>query len=237
MGCALKYVGTAGTYAFDTETTMVPMARHFEHNERGNRRRYRDQVRIRSVFAATDEADVKTKTADIYAKLIDAGKLTLYQTNGSTKTEHEFDECRFLSITFPEPTGPELFNRRTFEVVIESWSNVSADNLLSFREVITILPGGRRRGLIATLEGPPQGPYTLVESDIQRARQTGSSVGRDTFPTPPNPRFLSAACVHQDVYSESTFRTADGELRYVINWEYSFADKNTLVGHPASWNE
>ena len=240
MGLLLKY----GDYSFPLETTLVPISSVFEHSAAGGLRRVRETWRIRTVFTPShaaapvgndDEADIKSATDELEAAMRVATQvLTLYQTDGTTPTAHSVTVARLLGINYPEPTGPELATRRTAEITFEAFENIGSDRIVSFQESLAYSGGNERYVVIPTIEGPPK-RFKVADETVFRCVQRGSSASRALpYPFSPGPRFPNVQVETVDA-TFSTARTADGELRYITNWEYRFESPTRLTGKPSTW--
>jgi hypothetical protein len=220
---------------FNRETTLMPLAADFEFNEKRVRNRRHDVIRIRTIIEGASEADIKTQTLALVAKLVDGGTLTLYQTDGATPTAHAFSDVRWMRYGYPEPTGPELATRRTLELEAESYTNIDdgEGNLVSFQESLTYSGGGGRFAIQETIEGPAK-RHQVAEATAYWCTQRGSAVAKATWYLEFFPRFPSAQ-MEAPEYEFSSFRSQNGEIRYTTRWAYRFGSPTALAGFPAIW--
>ncbi len=234
MGCKLKI----GDYSFPTETTMVPIAVTAEDDPRGTRIRTREVWRIRTLLQESpgSEANIKTKTAALVAALDNAATATLYQTDGVTSTAHSLSDIKVLAWRFPEPTGPELFSRRTVEVDIEAFATIGSTRVTAFQETYAYSGGGARYTVVGTIEGPPQ-HFKTQDLSPYYCTQSGSAEVRATPYYAPSARFPAALLQDNPQISYTPRRVAGGELRYITRWTYSYASAAKLSGKPLTWGE
>jgi len=229
MGLLLKY----GVYEFPRETTMVPMSSGFEFNVAGTPTRRRDVWSVRTVLTAANEAAIKVAVDALVAALVDGYTLTLYQTDGTTKTSHEITPCRILSYGYPEPIGPELATIRTVEITFEAFADVGSHNLVAFQESFSYRGGGARYVTVETIEGDPK-RYRTAAKTAYRCDQRGSATGRTGYPVSTGARFPDAQ-MERVAYDYTSSRSADGDLRYTTTWHFRYESAEPLSGFPGNW--
>lgn len=224
-----------GDLEFNRETTLMPLSADYEFNERRVRNRRHDVIRIRTIIEGVSEADIKTQTLALVAKLEDGGTLTLFQTDGATPTAHVFNDIRWLRHGFPQPTGPELATRRTLDIEAEAYTdvNVGEGGLVSFQESLNYSGGGVRLAIQETIEGLPK-QHQTAESTIFWCMQRGSAISKNTWFLGFFPRFPGSQLEAPQIEFGS-FRSEDGELRFTTRWGFVFASPGALSGFPSVW--
>ena len=239
MGLQLKYNG----YTFNTETTLVPMSRVYSFDARGRRNKMVQTWSITTIIEAATETAITTAIDLFESKMVDDYDLILYQTNGTTPSSHEIDTdtcvagVQIHSINYPQSSGVEYANRRTATVEFSGTTEISTgDNVLAFQESVSIVGTGDLRWVaMETMEGNPR-RYTVADKTLCYATQTGSAVGRSSYPTPPSP--LWAAVEHKDRRQivRTPIRNADASTDYTIQWTYAFtAGKAFNIQLPGTW--
>lgn len=213
----------------------MPLSAAYEFNEQRVRNRRRDGIRIRTIIEGVSEADIKTQTQALLAKLEDGGTLTLFQTDGATPTAHAFTNVRWLRHGFPNPTGPELATRRTVEIDAESFTdiNVGEGGLTNFQETLVYSGGEERFAIQETIEGPPQ-RHRTAEQTVFWCMQRGSAISKNTWFLAFFARFEGARMEAPEV-SFGSFRSGDGELRFTTRWSFRFGSATPLSGFPSVW--
>ncbi len=233
---------TYGSFSFPRETTLVPIALTFSHKSDGSRDRARRIWLVTTVLQVDSdgnaEANIKTATVALETALVDGRDLTLFQTDGETKTAHgTATNCRILSLRYPQPTGPELAVRRTAQVEFESITEVDVNkNVISFTETLTFSNGGFPRSVVQeTIEGIAAGPFIVASNPKFLCVQSGQATGRLFWPAPAASRFPSFLIEAIDL-PLSTARADNGDLRFVTRWMYRHESPTPISGFPATWD-
>lgn len=236
MGLRLSYNG----YNFDTETTLVPIARAFEHDDRGRVRYEMQTWRVRTILQADGQTAITAAINALLDKLEDGHNLILYQSTGSIKTPHELLDASTLAgvqitnISYPESTGSEYANKRVVEIVFSGVKSVSqTDNVLTFHETVSFSGGGPRDFWQEGIEGDPQ-KYRVAEKTLYYATQRGSMEALALVEAP-GPLWGTDVQDGNPDIEYAPFYDANNQLRYRISWAYRFISKDAFALAYNAW--
>lgn len=234
MGMVFKYVGSAGTYIFNDETTMGDIGKDKAFDSRGRASGYNHSWTLKTVLQAATQSAISALVTAFEVKMVDEGTLTLYNSDGTTTTPHTLTNCRINSIKYPESTGAEYANKRTVEIQITGFQKVAqTDNLITFTESLALNGGGARMWGYENVQGLPiQG--IAAQNTFYYGHQSGSASGYNQYPTAPAPLFPYAELLDRRSSVKSTNYIND-ELVYNISWNYSFRSPTELSGDPNTW--
>jgi len=225
MAIAITY----GDYTFPANTTTVqPMSREYTRDARGERMLERQTWTVRTMLTGANASAIDTAIGTFETAMTDGSALAL----GST--HHSVSDCRVLSISYPDLSGPEFANRRTAEVVFEGYVERSDTNEISFSESLVFSGGGARYVWQETISGIPK-KTQVAENTVYRCTQSGSARKYAAYPSPPGPVFPGHEVEGNPRTRRTTERDDDGNLIYVLDWVYEFASSHELTGSPGTW--
>lgn len=236
MGLKLKLV--SASYTFDTETTVCPFDRQYIYDAKGRREREERSVRISTVVQGVNEAAITTAIAALMVVLdaADTDTLRLYEVDGTTPTENEIEDIRIRRVSFPNSTGPEYAVRRVVNIDVTGYVEISgkADDIIRFQESLHYTGGGDRYVHIGKTEGRPE-KYRVAEYTTYFATQSGTAVGRTSYPLRPEPIFPGHLVKSDMDLDIAPFRTDDGRLNYQTMWVWNFASAYPMEDYPNTW--
>ena len=239
----LKY----GTYTHGLNECEVTISRQSLFNEGQQRYGYKEtwDVKGRLMPATQTQAGV---TAAINALRTAYGQqnedLGLYLADGSTLTSHQLSAANSISgtyledISFPEGTGAEYTEFRTYTLRVSAEFRDTGVPLLAWVESISFSGGGPLFGHLEPLNGDPI-PITRKEKTVYRVTQQGSAIGQFDYP-PVAPAIWPGALKEAPrIVRKSPKRYGPpGKPKYVefpVEWTYEFESAGALVGNPTRW--
>ena len=245
MRLKYAYTGTAGSvvYSFNANTTAMQIGLQIGYDGRGRLDQEKQTWQVTTTVQTTEitiaaaQVDLTSKISAVVSAMNNAnGTLTLYNDNGTTKSYHEVTNCRTSDFSFPSGVGAQYANQRTIVITVNGYSDeVKTDKIIEFNETIQFSGGGGRYVVLETISSAPS-RFQQNASTVYRATQSGNAVGRDSYPTVPEPKFAVALLEQNPQILKSHRYTQTGEERYSISWSYSFASPTALENtDPNKW--
>lgn len=146
--------------------------------------------------------------------------------------------------SFPQGTGAEWADggRRSYNITLSANIKLSdAEEILEFSETVTFQQQVNRTFFAQPLDGVTV-PFTLVTAANlpSIATQVGTAVGRDSYPTPPDPIWpIGATTFHQSPpeisrVSAESHKDEDTPQRFRVNWSFNIISLSTDLESIAS---
>ncbi len=131
---------------------------------------------------------------------------------------------KVISKNFPSGSPEQLATTRTFGVTLQAKYDVCEDNIVQWTESLSVTgTGGPVKSVVNTIYGPLQ--FYYAPSSAVYVRQSGTSLGFNTFPDPPPPIGNTDAEFLDRHHITQTSGTQQGTgIRYYrTSWSYQFA--------------
>jgi len=237
----LKY----GTYTHDANEGAISITRPVKTNERGNTESVIERWEIDGTLQAASVAALTTAILALEAAYAtDGNNVVLLDSDGVTETAHKITSANTTSGVrvverphYPVGTGGEYTTYRNYKIVLEAETQVAASGgqsnaLVRYQETITFTGGGPKFGFMQTLQGRPQ-IQTLAEATPFRAVQSGSAIGKSSYPSPNTPVWPDAEQEEQrNISRKSPERSGQYFVNYEISWQYYFSSTSGFSGLP-----
>lgn len=200
--------------------------------EAGQRVREKQIWSISGFLRAQTEAAMKTAIQSLILAYSVDGQDLIIKHSDASQSAHAIISADTIGgtrvvegVSFPDGQGAEYApaGKRSFQISIEAeWFVSSAPELLSFVETLSFEGGAPMFAYTAPIEGSPQ-IYQTSESSIAICHQSGSAIGRTTWPTPPEPVIEGSGYVvakRNRPTRKSPERIGNTLTNYEISWNY-----------------
>lgn len=235
-----------GTYAHEIDEAEVTITRTPWLSDKGERVGYDERWQVGGLLLGTSIADLTTKIDTLVtAYSTDQKDLKLLQNDGASTTSHQLLTATSLGGTrvtsgpsFPEWRGAEYATMRRFEVTIEArYQDAGAPATLAFVESLSFSGGGPQVVHLETLTGLPQ-KQKVRRHTVYHASQSGTAIGRTTWPTVPSAVWPSALVGKPRITRRSPKRVGPAGqpnlVEFQVDWEYQFESAVRLTGNPGT---
>jgi hypothetical protein len=242
---------TYGTFSFTSGEPEVTTAEEYEFSPSGCRELRKVRIDISGQIQGTNLAAV----ADALRTAVQVDDQDFTVTNGTDVVNHlsyYHSSCimgpRVESLSFPEGSGPELATGgiRTYRMSVAAHvelANPTYGDVMSWRETVTT-EGGRPVYQVQEVINGDAEIWPTQGKTAYRCRQEGEAMGRNTWPTPPKPKWPGLRIDNNEVVRESPEYVqldADGSVstarRYRIRWSYEYAAPTDAfsTAEPREW--
>lgn len=232
-----------GTYSHDLNECDVSITRSPKISEAGDRVGYVERWSITGMLIGTGIDDLTTKiNLLVTAYSANAKDLKLLKDDAATVTSHQMLTASTIGgtkvvsgPTFQESEG-EYVTWRRYSIEIEGYFEDGTSNTLAFNESVSLEGGLPRVAFIETLTGPPIA-QTVAQKTTFRGSQSGTHVGRTSFPTAPSPLWPSSPPLMTKRVSKSGPKRigptgAPNLTEYSVSWDYQYESATPLTGNP-----
>jgi len=213
----------------DNEVNLVTMDYRTQYSPRNKKLIETRTVNLRGEFIYTDTQSIVNKiNAAITAYSNDYQDFT-YTVGGVLAHQLRNDaSCisgvKVVSKNFPSGSPEQLATTRTFGVTLQAKYDVSEDNIVSWTESLSVTgTGGPVKTVVNTIFGPFQ--FYYAPASAVYVRQSGSSVGFNSYPAAPAPignqdaEFLD----RHNITQTSGTQQGTGIRYFRTSWSYQFA--------------
>lgn len=169
----------------------------------------------------------------------DAG---LWDSTTGTWTAHFLDSSKALGgvrsygVSYANGDGGEYTTYRNFQITLEAiypLADPSGNGLLEFTETLTFRgTGGPKSIYLYPVNGPPV-KQTVQQQTTQRVTQSGSAVGKSSYPAVPKPLFPADELEDERQITYTGPKIVGGVKQdFGVQWSYSFEAMKPLQGLP-----
>ncbi len=224
----LKY----GSYAHQLAECSIAISKSKTYDANGAMSGLDETWTIDGRLEGVDRADLTTKiTALEAAYSIDGQNLILFDSDGTTESAHKLISSQTIfgvqitELGYPDGKNAEYSTFRNYRIVAKAafWLVIDGDGsgTTSWQQSIDYTgTGGPKFVVRPIINGNPIKQQIYPTTPVM-AVQSGSAVGRLTFPTPPVPIYGADEQVDQRKIRRST-DLKGGKPTYTTTWTYQF---------------
>lgn len=234
-----------GSSSFDANSVWPLVQRELVRDDAERPYKVRMTVHVEGYLTASGQTNLMIlESAFLTAMSRQYQNLVFYHDNASTQSPSitmlnstSLTGVRISDVFIGSKYGAEYATQRYFRFTATADYALTgtAENLLAFRESVTLSGGLPKFVCRPALNGPPQRQLTWLQTPF-RAVQEGEAVGFLAWPTPPAPifpQFLSGDDC--PVRRSSPRRTGINYQEWPVAWQYIYESPAPLVGVPNLW--